>query len=57
MLMQTSSGGGAGGINREEIINNIAEGIQANTLPELFDEYNIRKSFNNMISPTQTVLL
>lgn len=26
-------------------------------MPELFDEYNIRKSFNNVISPTQTVLL
>lgn len=57
MEMQTSSGGGAGGINREDIIQNIADGIQQNTLPELFDEYNIRKSFNNVISPTQTVLL
>jgi len=57
MEMQTSAGGGAGGIDREEVIQNIADGIQENTLPELFDEYNIRKSFNNVISPTQTVLL
>jgi dynein heavy chain len=57
MLMQTSAGGGAGGINREEVIETIANGIQENTLPQVFDEYNIRKSFNNMISPTQTVLL
>jgi dynein heavy chain len=57
MEMQTSGGGGSGGINREDVIREIAEGIQANTLPELFDEYNIRKSFNNVISPTQTVLL
>jgi dynein heavy chain len=55
--MQTSAGGGAGGINREDVISGIADGIQSNTLPEVFDEYNIRKSFNNVISPTQTVLL
>lgn len=57
MEMQTSAGGGAGGINREDVISGIADGIQSNTLPEVFDEYNIRKSFNNVISPTQTVLL
>jgi hypothetical protein len=52
MEMAASGGGGAGGINREEIIQNIADGIQSNTLPELFDEYNIRKSFSGNISPT-----
>lgn len=49
--MQTSDGGGSGGINREEIITNIADEIQTKTLPELFDEYNIRKSFD-IPSPT-----
>jgi hypothetical protein len=51
-----SDGGGAGGVNREDIILEIAEGIQAKTLPELYDEYNIRKSFD-VPSPTQIVLL
>lgn len=55
--MATSSGGGAGGIDREATILEIATNIQEKTIPELFDEYNIRKSFNNNISPTQTVLL
>lgn len=54
--MQTSDGGGGGGINREEIITNISDEIQTKTLPELFDEYNIRKSFD-VPSPTQVVLL
>lgn len=54
--MQTSSGGGEGGINREEMIMQIADDIQDKTLPELFDEYNIRKSFD-IPSPTQVVLL
>lgn len=54
--MQTSDGAGAGGINRDEIITNIADEIQEKTLPELFDEYNIRKSFD-IPSPTQVVLL
>lgn len=57
MEMQTSAGGGGGGINREDVINNIADGILSDTLPDVFDEYNIRKSFNNNVSPTQTVLL
>lgn len=54
--MQTSDGAGGGGINREEIIRNISDEIQDKTLPELFDEYNIRKSFD-VPSPTQVVLL
>jgi dynein heavy chain len=54
--MQTSGGGGGGGINREEIITQIADDIEAKTLPELFDEYNIRKSFD-VPTPTQVVLL
>merc|ERR1711881_271381 len=57
MEMQTSDSAGAGGIDRDAIIGQIAEDIETKTLPELFDEYNIRKSFNNNISPTQTVLL
>lgn len=56
LQMATSDGGGAGGVNREDIILEIAEGIQAKTLPELYDEYNIRKSFD-VPSPTQIVLL
>jgi len=54
--MATSDGGGAGGVNREDVILEIAEGIQTKTLPELYDEYNIRKSFD-VPSPTQIVLL
>lgn len=54
--MQTSDGAGGGGINKEEIIRNISDEIQTKTLPELFDEYNIRKSFD-VPTPTQVVLL
>jgi len=54
--MQTSDGAGGGGINREEIISSIADEIKTKTLPELFDEYNIRKSFD-IPTPTQVVLL
>jgi len=57
MEMQTSDSAGAGGLDRDAIIGQIAEDIESKTLPELFDEYNIRKSFNNNVSPTQTVLL
>lgn len=49
--MQTSDGGSGGGVNREEIITQIADDIQTKTLPEVFDEYNIRKSFD-VPSPT-----
>jgi dynein heavy chain len=49
--MQTSDGAGAGGVNREEIITQIADDVQTKTLPEPFDEYNIRKSFD-VPSPT-----
>jgi dynein heavy chain, axonemal len=56
MSMQTSEGGGSGGIVKEDIILQVAEDIQSKTLPELFDEYNIRKSFD-VPSPTQVVLL
>lgn len=49
--MQTSEGGEEGGINREDIITQIADDILTKTLPETFDEYNIRKSFN-VPSPT-----
>lgn len=55
LSMQTSGGGGSGGVNREDQISNIAEDIQSK-LPEPFDEYNIRKSFDEP-SPTQVVLL
>jgi len=44
--MQTSEGGESGGVTKEEIINEIADGILNKTLPEVFDEYNIRKSFD-----------
>jgi len=50
LSMQTSAGGGGGGINREEQITNIADDIQGK-LPEPYDEYNIRKSFDEP-SPT-----
>jgi len=55
LSMQTSGGGSSGGVNREEQISLIAEEIQGK-LPEPFDEYNIRKSFDEP-SPTQVVLL
>lgn len=50
--MATSSGGGAGGIDREATILEIANNILDKTFPEVFDEYNIRKSFNNAVGPT-----
>lgn len=54
--MQTSAAGAAGGVTKEDIINEVADGILTKTLPELFDEYNIRKSFD-VPTPCQTVLL
>jgi dynein heavy chain len=57
MAMQTSAGGEGGGINREEQIMNVANDILDKAIPPLYDEFNIRKSFNNAPSPTQTVLL
>lgn len=56
LAMQTSAGGGEGGINRDDIILQVANDIQDKTIPELFDEYNIRKSFD-IPEPTQVVLL
>lgn len=53
--LQTSDGGGSGGINREDLITQIADDILTK-LPDPFDEYNIRKSFD-IPSPTQVVLL
>jgi dynein heavy chain len=54
--MQTNEGGGGDGINKEEVITQIATDIQEKTLPDQFDVYNIRKSFN-VPTPTQVVLL
>lgn len=54
--MQTSEASGDAGTSREDVIMQIAEGIQANTLPDLFDEYNIRKAYG-VPTPTQIVLL
>jgi len=56
MSMATSEGGGGGGIVKEDIILQVADDIQNKTLPDVFDEYNIRKSFD-VPSPTQIVLL
>jgi len=42
--MQTSDGGEAGGMNKEEYITSVASDIQSK-LPELFDTYNIKKKF------------
>lgn len=42
--MQTSDGGEAGGMNKEEYITSVATDIQSK-LPELFDTYNIKKKF------------
>jgi len=54
--MATSEGGDASGFSRDDFILQIANDIQEKTLPELFDEYNIRKAFD-VPTPTQTVLL
>jgi len=56
LKMATSDGGGSGGVNREDVILEIAEGIQTKALPDVYDEYNIRKSFD-IPTPTQIVLL
>ena len=53
--MQTTSSSSAGGMDRETYIKNVADGIQAR-LPEVFDEFNIRKMFDTP-RPTQVVLL
>jgi len=44
--MQTSEGGGAGGVSKEELINQFADEIEASNIPPLYDVYNIRKSFD-----------
>lgn len=49
--MATSEGGDASGFSRDDFILQIANDIQEKTLPELFDEYNIRKAFD-VPSPT-----
>lgn len=51
MDMQTSEGGEGGGINKEEQVMQISNDLLDKTIPEIFDEYNIRKSFNNNPSP------
>lgn len=51
MDMQTSDGGEGGGINKEEQVMQISNDLLDKTIPETFDEYNIRKSFNNNPSP------
>lgn len=53
--MQTSEGGEAGGINKEEYVGQVCQDLEAQ-LPELFDVYNIRKKFEVPV-PTQIVLL
>lgn len=55
--MQTSEGGEGGGIDKDEQIKTIANDILEKTIPPSFDEFNIRKGFNNAPTPTQTVLL
>lgn len=49
--MQTSEGGDSAGANKDDIISEVANNILDKTIPELFDEYNIRKSFD-VPSPT-----
>lgn len=53
--MQTSSSSSAGAVDRDTYIKSVADGIQAR-LPEVFDEFNIRKMFDTP-KPTQIVLL
>lgn len=55
LMMQTSDGGDAGGINREDYISKVASEIQ-DKLPDLFDLFNIKKKFESP-APTQIVLL
>ena len=53
--MQVSSSSSAGGLNREEHIENITDGILSQ-LPEILDLYKVKKRFEAP-TPTQTVLL
>jgi len=53
--MQVSDGAAAGGINREEFVENVANGIEEK-IPEVYDIFNIKKQFDTP-SPTQVVLL
>ena len=55
IAMQVSSSSGSGGLDKEEHIGNVTEGI-LEQLPEILDLYKVRKKFENP-SPTQTVLL
>lgn len=53
--MQTSASSSAGAVDRDTYIKSVADGIQGR-LPEVFDEFNIRKMFDTP-KPTQVVLL
>ncbi len=55
LSMQTSDASAAGGVNREEYIEQVASDIQSK-LPELFDYFNIKKAIE-VPSPAQVVLL
>lgn len=55
IAMQVSSSSSSGGLNREEHISNVTDGILVQ-LPPILDLYKVRKRFESP-SPTQTVLL
>jgi len=46
--MQTSDGGGLGGVTKEDLINQFADEIENSNIPPLYDVYNIKKSFDNI---------
>jgi dynein heavy chain len=55
IAMQVSSSSGGNGVNREEIIEGVTNGI-LEQLPEILDLYKVKKRFESP-SPCQTVLL
>jgi dynein heavy chain len=55
LSMQTSDSASGGGVNKDEYIENVASDIQTR-LPEVFDEFNIKKMFE-IPTPAQVVLL
>jgi len=56
ILMQTNEGASEGGIDREAYLDGLIDDLEAK-IPELYDEFNIRKTFGEVLKPTEVVLL
>lgn len=56
ILMQTNEGSSEGGIDRETYLEGLIDELEGK-IPEQYDELNIRKTFGEVLKPTEVVLL